>query len=126
MDNRLTGKVIVVAGAGGIGDELARRYTGEGASVVLGDIEGDRARTVADAIAATGAACIGTDLDGADDASIKAIVALAVAKFGGLDGFHANYAGFSEGDSLSDVTTIPMEDFDHVWNVSARGFMLAA
>ena len=124
MQERLSGKVIVVAGAGGIGDELARRYAGEGASVVLGDIDGDRARATAAEIAATGAAVVGTYLDGADEASIKALVDLAVATYGGLDGFHANYAGFSAGDSEHDVTTIPMEDFDYVMNVGARGFML--
>lgn len=124
VEGRLAGKVIVVAGAGGIGDELARRYSGEGASVVLGDIDGDRAVATAEAIAQTGATIVGTRLDGADDASIAAIVALARSRFGGLDGFHANYAGFVEGDSLHDVTSIPMEDFDEVWNVSARGFVL--
>jgi NAD(P)-dependent dehydrogenase (short-subunit alcohol dehydrogenase family) len=122
--NRLQGKVIVVAGAGGIGDELARRYAGEGASVVLGDIDGDRAIATAEAVAATDATCIGTYLDGGDDASIKASVDLAVGRFGGLDGFHANYAGFNDNDSLHDVTTIPMEDFDEVMRVGSRGFVL--
>jgi NAD(P)-dependent dehydrogenase (short-subunit alcohol dehydrogenase family) len=122
--NRLAGKVIVVAGAGGIGDELARRYAGEGASVVLGDIDGDRAIATAETIAATGATCVGTYLDGGDDASIKSAVDLAVSRFGGLDGFHANYAGFNDNDSLHDVTTIPMDDFDEVMRVGARGFVL--
>jgi NAD(P)-dependent dehydrogenase (short-subunit alcohol dehydrogenase family) len=122
--NRLEGKVIVVAGAGGIGDELARRYAGEGASVLLGDIDSDRAIATAEAIAAAGAMCIGTYLDGGDDASIKASVDLAVSRFGGLDGFHANYAGFNDNDSLHDVTTIPMDDFDEVMRVGSRGFVL--
>lgn len=124
MQGRLKDKVIVVAGAGGIGDELARRYAGEGASVVLGDVDGDRAVATAEAIAATGVSCIGTYLDGAEDASIKALVDLAVRSFGGLDGFHANYAGFNDNDSLHDVTTIPMKDFDEVMQVGARGFVL--
>jgi NAD(P)-dependent dehydrogenase (short-subunit alcohol dehydrogenase family) len=122
--NRLEGKVIVVAGAGGIGDELARCYAGEGASVVLGDIDGERAIATAEAVAATGAICIGTYLDGGDDASIKAAVDLAVGRYGGLDGLHANYAGFNENDSMHDVTTIPMEDFDEVMRVGSRGFVL--
>ncbi|MDR2856487.1 MAG: SDR family oxidoreductase [Novosphingobium sp.] len=122
--NRLQDKVIVVAGAGGIGDELARRYTGEGAAVVLGDIDGDRAIATAETIAATGAACIGTLLDGGDEGSIRAAIDLAVGRFGGLDGLHANYAGFNDNDSLHDVTTIPMEDFDDVMRVGSRGFVL--
>lgn len=35
--HRLGGKVILVAGAGGIGAGLARRYAAEGARVVLGE-----------------------------------------------------------------------------------------
>lgn len=124
MQDRLTGKIIVVAGAGGIGDELARRYCAEGASVVLGDIDGDRAIATAAEIAATGATIVGTYLDGGDESSIRAIVDLAVATYGGLDGFHANYAGFAAGDSVHDVVTIPMEDFDYVMNVGVRGFVL--
>ena len=124
MHGRLKGKAIVVAGAGGIGDELARRYAGEGASVVLGDIDGARAIAVAEAIAAAGATAIGTQLDGGDDASIKAAVDLAVATYGGLDGFHANYACFKDGESEADVLGMDMDVYDEMMHVNARGFVL--
>ena len=39
MEDRLAGKVIIVAGAGGIGNALAMRYASEGAAVLLGDID---------------------------------------------------------------------------------------
>jgi len=81
MQERLKGKVIVVGGAGGIGDGLAWRYAREGAAVVLGDIDGDRAVAVAQEIAASGATCIGTYLDGGDEASIRELVDLAVTTF---------------------------------------------
>jgi NAD(P)-dependent dehydrogenase (short-subunit alcohol dehydrogenase family) len=121
MQDRLTGKVVVVAGAGGIGDELARRFASEGASVVLGDIDGDRAKEVA---ASIGPAVIGTHLDGGDDASIKAAVDLAVKAYGGLDGFHANYATFPPGERDGDVLAMPMADWDEVMRVNSRGFVL--
>ena len=124
MQDRLTGKIIVVAGAGGIGDELARRYASEGASVVLGDIDGDRAKSAAEAISATGAVAIGTTLDGADDASIKAAVDLAVSTYGGLDGFHANYASFKDGESGADILGMDMAVYDVVMDTNARGFVL--
>lgn len=124
MLRRLDGKVIVVAGAGGIGDELARRYASEGAAVVLGDIHGDAAEAVASEITKTGGTAIGTALDGADDASIKAAVDLAVARFGGIDGFHANYASFSDGESGADALGLPLEIYDEVMRVNARGFLL--
>jgi NAD(P)-dependent dehydrogenase (short-subunit alcohol dehydrogenase family) len=124
MVRRLEGKVIVVAGAGGIGNVLATRYASEGAAVVLGDLDVQMAKSVADDITGAGGTAVGIELDGADDESIAAAVALAVTKFGGLDGFHANFANFRDGMGGIDVLTIPMEIFDDVMRVNARGFVL--
>jgi len=124
MLRRLEDKVIVVAGAGGIGNELARRYAAEGASVVLGDMDAAMAEEVAREISESGGRAIGIALDGADDASIKAAVDLAVSRFGGLDGFHANYASFADGESGEDAVGLPLEIYDEVMHVNARGFLL--
>ncbi len=124
MQNRLEGKVIVVAGAGGIGDGLARRYASEGAAVVLGDVDAESAKATAEAVNAAGGKAIGVELDGGDDAAIKAAVDLAVSRFGGLDGFHANFANFRDGQSHADVLSLPMEIYDDVMRVNARGFVL--
>lgn len=124
MVGRLEGKVIVVAGGGGIGNELARRYASEGAAVALGDLDGSMARSVADEITASGGVAMGIELDGADDESLAAAVALTVSRFGGLDGFHANFANFNDGMGGIDVLTIPMDIFDDVMRVNARGFVL--
>ena len=121
---RLKGKVIVVAGAGGIGNELARRYAGEGAAVVLGDINGAAATATAAEIVDAGGNAVGTKLDGAEDASVKAAVDIAVARFGGLDGFHANFASFRDAESGENVTGLPLEFYDDVMRVNARGFLL--
>lgn len=121
---RLEGKVIVVAGAGGIGDGLAQRYAAEGASVVLGDIDAAKAERTADEIASAGGTAIATRLDGGDEASIKQAVDLAVARFGGLDGFHANYASFADGESGEDALGLPLEIYDEVMRVNARGFLI--
>lgn len=51
---RLEGKTILVAGGGGIGGGLARRYAQEGANVLLGDIKADAAAKVVDEITAAG------------------------------------------------------------------------
>jgi NAD(P)-dependent dehydrogenase (short-subunit alcohol dehydrogenase family) len=125
MEGRLAGKVIVVAGAGGIGDELARRYASEGASVVVGDLDGAGAERVGAEIRATGGVAVGTALKGDSDESIGAVVALAVTEFGGLDGFHANYASFADGaGDESDVLGIDLDVYDEVMRVNARGFLL--
>ncbi len=124
MAGRLQNRVIVVAGAGGIGSGLARRYAAEGAAVVIGDLDADGARALAAEIAASGGRATGTHLDGGDDASIKALVDLAVSSYGGLDGFHANYASFKDGESGEDILGLPMEVYDEVMHVNARGFVL--
>lgn len=121
---RLEGKVIVVAGAGGIGNGLAKRYAGEGASVVLGDIDTATAEQAVREIGEAGGTALATRLDGGDDASIKAAVDLAVSTYGGLDGFHANYASFADGDSGATVLDLPIEVYDEVMHVNARGFLL--
>lgn len=124
MEARLKGKVIVVAGGGGIGGGLARRYAAEGAAVVLGDVDPATVEAQVAEIVAAGGTAIGTALDGADEASVNAAVALAVGKFGGLDGFHANFASFKDGESGEDILGLPMEAFDEVMRVNARGFVL--
>jgi NAD(P)-dependent dehydrogenase (short-subunit alcohol dehydrogenase family) len=121
---KLQGKIIVVAGAGGIGNELARRYAQEGASVVLGDIDVATARTVADEIVRSGGSAVGVELDGSNESSIAASVELAVSRFGGLDGFHANFASFRDGENQQDALELPLEVYDEVMRVNARGFLL--
>lgn len=124
MQARLEGKSIIVAGAGGIGSGLACRYASEGASVVIGDINGAAAREVVEKIKAGGGRAIGVELDGSDEASVRAAVALAVAEFGKLDGFHANFASFKDGESGAHVLDIPLDIFDEVMRVNMRGFVL--
>jgi len=124
MEGRLKGKVIVVAGAGGIGSGLAWRYAREEASVLVGDVDGTAAEALADEIGAAGHTAIGAALDGGDEASINAAVVLAVSRFGGLDGFHANYASFKDGESGEDILGLSMETFDEVMRINARGFVL--
>ncbi|CAN5374229.1 SDR family oxidoreductase [soil metagenome] len=125
MTDALDGKVIVVAGAGGIGDALATRYAAEGALVVVGDLNATHAEELAAQLDPTATRVIGTALDGADDDSVAAMVTLAMSKFGSLNGFHANYANFADRLSTAGVD-LPLEDFDQVMNVNARGYFLCA
>jgi NAD(P)-dependent dehydrogenase (short-subunit alcohol dehydrogenase family) len=122
---RLIGKVILVAGAGGIGAELARRYAAEGASVVLGDIDASAAEAVVRDIAATGGNGLAAQLDGGDEASIAAAVALTCETFGGLDGLHANFASFADGKLNVGILDLPLDAYDEMMRVNARGFLVA-
>jgi NAD(P)-dependent dehydrogenase (short-subunit alcohol dehydrogenase family) len=125
MAGLLAGKAIFVAGAGGIGDALTRRYADDGARVVVGDLNGDHAVALAHDIDPSGERVIGVHLDGADEGSVAEIVTLATSTFGGLNGFHANFASFADVMSPAGVD-LPLELYDEVMRVNARGFLLCS
>lgn len=92
---KLAGKVAIVSGAGrGIGRAVARRLAGEGARVVVNDLDAAPAeRTVAEIVAAGGqaVACVGS-VTAADFA--ERFVRTALDHFGGLD-IIINNAGYT-------------------------------
>jgi NAD(P)-dependent dehydrogenase (short-subunit alcohol dehydrogenase family) len=120
---RLTDKVILIAGAGGIGNACAKRLASEGAAVVLGDIDADVSRGCAAEIAEAGGKAVGLELDGSEEASIADAVEVALSRFGGLDGMHANYLQPNEGDTL-DVLGISLAEWDEVTRGQQRGYLL--
>jgi 7-alpha-hydroxysteroid dehydrogenase len=120
----LNGKVGIVAGGGrGIGAATARRLAEEGAHVIIGDLMGDWAREVAADITAKGGKAVGVDLDGTNAASQAAIVAAAVEAFGGLDFYHSNLAGGTEGDI--DALNCPEEVLDKSFAINTKSHFLA-
>lgn len=120
----LNGKIGVVAGGGrGIGAATAMRLADEGALVVVGDINEDWAKDSAAAIAQKGGKAIGVHLDGTSAESQKAIVAAALAEFGGLDFFHSNLAGGTEGDV--DALNCPEDVFDKSVAINLKSHLLA-
>lgn len=120
----LAGKIGIVAGGGrGIGAATARRLAEEGASVVIGDIMGDWAEETAASIRAAGANAIGVRLDGTSAASQAEIVAKALAEFGGLDIYHSNLAGGTEGDI--DALNCPEEVLDKSFAINTKSHFLA-
>jgi NAD(P)-dependent dehydrogenase (short-subunit alcohol dehydrogenase family) len=121
---RLEAKTILIAGGGGIGGGLARRFAAEGANVVLGDIALDAAEELVAAIGADGGNAIATRLDGSNEDSAKAAVALACDTFGGLDGMHVNFATFVDGDFERGILELPLADFDETMRINLRGHYL--
>jgi NAD(P)-dependent dehydrogenase (short-subunit alcohol dehydrogenase family) len=121
---RLEGKTILVAGAGGIGSELARRYAREGASVILGDINADVAAEAVGEITAAGGVALAAHLDGADERSVADAVTLACHRYGGLDGLHVNFASFVDQDQDTGVLELPLAAYDETIRVNLRGYYL--
>lgn len=93
LPRRYRDKVALVTGAAqGIGRATALRLGAEGASVWCADINGEGAADTAKAIAGHGGAAQASTLDVTNVAACRAVVADAVAAFGGLDVL-ANIAG---------------------------------
>jgi len=78
--------VVVIGGGSGIGQAAARRFAEEGAHVLVADLDGATAESVA-ADLATGfpGRVVGAAADVRDDASLDALFRRAVLEFGGLD-----------------------------------------
>lgn len=121
---RLEDKVILIAGAGGIGEGLALRYAQEGAAVVLGDIDlASAARTVRE-IEESGGRATAIHLDGADEESVNSAVESCLQVFGGLDGLHANFASLADSNREQGVLELSLDVYDQTQNVNVRGYYL--
>jgi 3-hydroxybutyrate dehydrogenase len=80
---RLEGKVAIVTGAAsGIGRAIAQRFAGEGASVVVADLERARPESVA---AAMRGKVLGVAMDVTDEDAVESAVGLTIREFGGVD-----------------------------------------
>ena len=113
-------KVAIVTGAGqGIGFEIARQLCGEGARVVLNDIQEQLAT---DAASSIGPNCLALAGDSGDTAFIQKMIDTAVAQFGRVDIIVANSGITLFGDFLE----YPADSFYKVMNVNLGGsFFLA-
>ncbi|MDB5430875.1 MAG: short-chain dehydrogenase/reductase [Caulobacter sp.] len=83
---RFDGKtVLVTGGAGGIGLAIATRFAGEGARVVVADLNGAQAEAAAAGINETGGRAMGVAVDVSDASQVQAMVDGAARHFGGVD-----------------------------------------
>lgn len=118
------GKVAIVAGGGGIGGATARKLAQAGTAVVIGDINEADARTIAADIVAQGGQARAIRCDIGDEASVAAMVRLAVDSFGGLDLIHVNAADLSVIFKDSNAVDVDLAVFDQTIAVNLRGHLL--
>ncbi|QLH80016.1 SDR family oxidoreductase [Halosimplex rubrum] len=98
MPYDLADTTAVVTGAGrGNGRETAKLLADDGASVVVNDIEGEVAETVAETIRDGGGEAVGVEADVSDEVTVEAMFDAAAEEFGTVDVL-VNNAGIGQGD----------------------------
>ncbi len=116
---RLDGKVAVITGgASGMGEASARLFVAEGARVAIGDLQGERAESLAKSL---GERCIALGVDVSSSADVKRLVDAAVARFGRLDVMFNN-AGIGGSEGLIHET--PEALFDRILAVDLKAVWL--
>ncbi|MEU8475384.1 SDR family NAD(P)-dependent oxidoreductase [Streptomyces hygroscopicus] len=119
----LEGRGVIVTGAGsGIGRATALALAGEGARVLVADLDRDGAEQVVTAIAAQGGSARAVVGDLGDQRVVDQVVATAVEEFGGLDVL-VNNAGIM--DRFSAVADTDDSEWDRVLRINLTApFML--
>lgn len=114
----LAGKAaIVTGGAQGIGLAIAKRLAIEGARVVIGDLDGGRARSAAESL---GAPAVGVACDVTSEAAMRALVERCQSEYGSVD-VMVNNAGITRDKTMR---TMSLEDFRAVLDVHLQGAWL--
>jgi 3-oxoacyl-[acyl-carrier protein] reductase len=120
-EGRFEDKVVVITGgAGAFGTELGRHLTGEGAYVVLADLDADAATNVASTLGGKAASC---RLDVTDPDSVTAAMTFAQERFGGIDVL-VNNAGLTHRPSPLDE--MPDSAYEVVFGVNVKGTYLCS
>jgi len=102
---KLQGQTAIVTGAGrNIGEEVAKTFAREGASVAVVDLDRERAERVAAEINAAGGKAKAFVCDVAKESDIDATVTAVTAAFGGLD-ILVNNVAISDNKHMLDITT---------------------
>ena len=118
--NRLKDKVAIVTGStSGIGIGIAKLYAAEGAKVVICGRRAEKGQAVVDEIVKAGGEASYHFMDITDPASIDALMADTVEKYGKIDVLVNNAANVALKDGRVDELTIEM--WDAIFQSDMRG-----
>jgi NAD(P)-dependent dehydrogenase (short-subunit alcohol dehydrogenase family) len=125
--DKLAGRVAIVTGAGsGIGRATALALARAGAAVLAADLSAESAERVAAEIASAGGRAHAFAADVSEEAAVAAMVAAAVARFGGLDILHNNAAAtdWSVLGGDGELTQLALPIWERTLAVNLRGPLL--
>lgn len=118
MAGRVQGKVVVITGAAqGIGRGCAELLAGEGAQVVIGDVQQEAGQATAEAIRDAGGEALFQKTDVLEEQDCAQLIETAVQAYGRLD-ILVNNVGWYPRAMLEETT---VELWDRVLNVNLRG-----
>ena len=120
---RLQDKVALITGAGsGIGREAALMWAGEGAKIVVADVNDDAGQEVAAEIAASGGKATFVHADVSKAADAEAMISTAEERFGKLNVLFNN-AGIMHSDDDNAMSTEEAV-WDLTMNINLKGVFL--
>jgi D-sorbitol dehydrogenase (acceptor) len=117
---KLEGKVAIVTGGGsGMGRAISKAYAGEGAKVVVADINLEAAQETVNAITGAGGEAVAIQTDVRNQAAVQAMVDTAVETFGGVD-ILVNNAGVGKIIPFLETTEA---DWDFMFDINCKGLL---
>lgn len=117
----IEGRAAIVTGSGqGLGRAIAQRFAAHGASVVVADIDPDRAAETTELVRRAGGSAIAVPSDVRDDVSVDRLVQACADAFGTVD-IVVNNASVV---SAVTVRSMSISDWDRVLDVHLKGTWL--
>lgn len=117
---RLDSKIAVVTGAAsGFGEGIARRFSGEGAKIVVADINAEAGAAVAASLG--DAIFVKADVTKSED--VAAMIKAGEDAFGGID-ILVNNAGWTH--KRAPLAEVPEDEFDRVYATNVKSIYLGA
>jgi len=114
----IEGKVILVTGGtSGIGEGCSRYFAEQGAKVAMASNQPEQGQKLEEELRGQGLEARFVEVNVADEASVKALVARAVELYGRIDALHSNAGVWRQGK----VTDFTLEDWNAMMGVNVMG-----